>query len=487
MRILITNNTLDWRAGTELYVFDIARELQRRGHRAVAFSQRQGAVAASLRDSGIAVVDDPRKMGAPPDVIHGHHHLETLIALTSFPGVPAINFCHGWEPWQEAPLRFPRVLRYVAVDQPCWEKLVLENGIPAGKVERLLNFVDTARFPCRSPLLAAPRRALAFGNYFLPGPAFEMMRRVCLDLGIQLDAAGLSSGSPHSAPERLLAGYDLVFAKARSALEAMAVGAAVILCGPQGLGPMVSPDNWRELRSLNFGFRGLNLPYTAEEFANQIRRYDPEAASGVRDLVRREATLTEAADRLCGLYEDVVREGKSVPPNLPAENAAVAPYLLCWAPKYKQWEHAAGREDLVRGLDHARREAAEARSESARRMAELESARQNLEQARAESAAKEAARDAAEVQLAQLRRRYEENLEQARQTSAAREHELNERMESLIAQRDHWRSSHDAISRSATWRLVRVVLQSWPVRVLAAPLLERLGRLLRRDLPDRHG
>ena len=34
--------------------------------------------------------------------------------------------------------------------------------------------------------------------------------------------------------------YDLVFAKARCALEAMAVGAAVVLCDTHGLGPMVT-------------------------------------------------------------------------------------------------------------------------------------------------------------------------------------------------------------------------------------------------------
>ena len=459
MRILLTNNTLDFRAGSELYVLDIARELQKRGHQPVAFSQQQGTVAASLRESGIPVVDDPRKIVVAPDVIHGHHHIETLIALTSLPGVPAISFCHGWAPWQEAPLQFPRVLRYVAVDQPCWEKLVLENGIPSGKVELLFNFVDTACFQGRSALPTIPRRALAFGNYFSPGPTLEPLQKACGDLGIQLDVVGISCGYSHPAPEQLLTGYDLVFAKARSALEAMAVGAAVVLCGPQGLGPLVAPDNWKNLRGVNFGFRSLNLPLTAEQVTSQIRLYDAEAATEVRDRVRSEATLTDAVDRLCGLYEEVVREGETIPPDLAAESTAVAEYMLRWAPRYKQWEFAGDQEDLIRQRTHAEKAATEARSELSQRSAEL----------------------------AEVRSRHASEVEQASQKSDVKESELIGRIESLTAERDHWRSSHDAISQSATWRLAQSGLQSGLVRAVATPLVERLGAFLRRTLPDRHG
>lgn len=503
MRILLTNNTLDRRAGTELYVRDVARELQKRGHQPVAFSQRHGDVAASLRGCGIPVVDDPSKMGAPPDVIHGQHHIETLIALTSFPGVPAVSFCHGWMPWQEEPLRFPRVLRYVAVDQPCWEKLVLENGIPAAKVQLLFNFVDMERFRRRSALPKTPRRALAFGNYFSPGPAFETLRNACLRSGIQLDAAGMSCGNPHPAPERLLPGYDLVFAKARSALEAMAVGAAVILCGSEGLGPLVSPENWSELRRLNFGFRTLNLAYTEDEISSQIRRYDAEAAIEVRRLARSEATLTVAVDRLCGLYEEAVREGTTITPHLAAENAAVAQYLLRWAPQYKQWELASDREDLIAHVRRAESETAETRSELARTLEDLDSARDMLKEARDESSAAHAASRTAEAALIEaraelaaahtaiaaevfeLRSRHEAEVSQARQQSDAMGHALNERIASLIAERDDWRGRHDEILRSATWRLSNLVLQSRAVRAVAMPLVERAGRFLRRSLPDR--
>jgi hypothetical protein len=42
------------------------------------------------------------------------------------------------------------------------------------------------------------------------------------------------TGSINAKPEEILGGYDLVFAKARSAIEAMAVGTAVVICDRVG-------------------------------------------------------------------------------------------------------------------------------------------------------------------------------------------------------------------------------------------------------------
>ena len=113
MRVLITNNTLTQRAGTELYVRDLALALRSRGHEPVAFSTLLGEVAEELSQSGVRVIDDLSLLAEKPDIIHGHHHVETMMALLHFLDVPAIYFCHGFLPWEEAPLHFPRVMRYV--------------------------------------------------------------------------------------------------------------------------------------------------------------------------------------------------------------------------------------------------------------------------------------------------------------------------------------------------------------------------------------
>jgi hypothetical protein len=48
MRVLITNNTLASRAGSELYVRDVALGLLNRGHKPIAYSTELGAAPREL-------------------------------------------------------------------------------------------------------------------------------------------------------------------------------------------------------------------------------------------------------------------------------------------------------------------------------------------------------------------------------------------------------------------------------------------------------
>src|SRR6476469_7388656 len=109
MRVLLTNWRLETRAGTEMYVFDVARWLRDNGHVPVVYAARQGPVFDAIRRESIAVVDDPRQIAEPPDVIHGQMHLSTMSAIARFPSVPVVGFCHGWLPWEEIVVRHPSI------------------------------------------------------------------------------------------------------------------------------------------------------------------------------------------------------------------------------------------------------------------------------------------------------------------------------------------------------------------------------------------
>ena len=157
MRVLITNNTLDSRAGSEVYVRDLALALLRRGHNPVAYSTRLGMVANELREATIPVIDDLRLLTAVPDIIHGQHHLDAMTAMLHFPDTPAVYFCHGWLPWEEMAPHFPTIQRYVAVDDLCQERLQCVHGIPGERIRMIRNFVDLRRFALRGDLPAIPR------------------------------------------------------------------------------------------------------------------------------------------------------------------------------------------------------------------------------------------------------------------------------------------------------------------------------------------
>jgi Glycosyltransferase Family 4 len=308
LSILLTNNTLSARAGSELYLRDVAIALLGRGHRPIAFSPVLGPVAEDLRKTTVPVIDDIARLGDAPDVIHGQHHIETLIAALAFPQVPIVHFCHGWSPWEETPLKHPSIRRYVAVDDVCFDRLVREEGIPSSRVERLLNFVDLERFRPRPRLPPRPRRGLILSNQATGDGYCRMIAAACSRMGVALDVVGLARGNASANPETLLPAYDIVFAKARAALEALAVGCAVVLSDGSGCGPLVTLANFDRVRGHNFGVRELSRPHDVEWYAAQIAAVTPEAAAAVRDRVRAEAGLDAAIDRLIAIYETAIGE-----------------------------------------------------------------------------------------------------------------------------------------------------------------------------------
>lgn len=338
MRILLTNNTLDKRQGSELYARDLAIALLRRGHFPVAYSPKLGEVAEDMRQATIPVVDDLGALGAAPDVIHGQHHLETMTAVLRFPETPAIYVCHGWMPWEEMPPVFPSLGRYVAVDDLCRERILTTPGIPEDRVEVIYNFVDLERFGPRPALPPRPESALIYTNHGAPGdPCIEAIRSACQRFGVgRVDVVGLASGNPTAAPETILGAYDLVFAKARAALEAMATGCAVIVSDSGRLGGYVSMDNVTELRRLNFGIRAMQkATVTEESVLRELARYDAADAARVSELIRTQADMRPAVDRWVAIYDRVLVESQAAQASPATRLAAASDYVRLLSPQLK--------------------------------------------------------------------------------------------------------------------------------------------------------
>lgn len=308
LRILITNHFLRARTGSELYVCELATSLLRRGHTPIVYSPQLGPTARELRKATVPIVDSLDAIGTPPDLIHGQHHVETMSALLRFPNTPAVFFCHGWLPWEETPPKHPRILRYVAVDDTCLDRLVSESGIPEERVSVILNSVDLEQFQPRAPLPDKPARALVFSNGAKESTHLGAVREACQRRGLALDVIGADAGNVSARPQDVLGQYDIVFAKARCALEAMAVGSAVVLCDITGVGPMVNTGELDRLRRLNFGVRALRGRHDAAALEKEIARYDPSDAAEVSQRIRATAGRDAAIDQIVGLYEEVIDE-----------------------------------------------------------------------------------------------------------------------------------------------------------------------------------
>jgi glycosyltransferase involved in cell wall biosynthesis len=330
LNILLTNRVLAGRSGTEVVVRDLSFGLKQRGHTPLVYSPVLGSMAAEIRAHGVAVYDNLRDIAPTPDVIHGHHHPQTLAGLLRFPKTPAVFVCHDAVSWHDAPLIFPRVLRYVAVDHRCKRRFEGTPRVRPESVRVILNAVDLSRFTPRPSLPPRPLRAAIFSNYASRRTQLPAIAKACDSLGISLEVIGRASGTETLRPEQVLPRYDLVFAKARCALEAMAVGCAVVVCDFGGLGCMVSRETFAGLRQLNFGGGTLTRPLDAELIAAEIRKYDAAEAGVISERVRREADLSGAADEWIELYGEVLGEYANASDQHAEEMTALADYVAEW-------------------------------------------------------------------------------------------------------------------------------------------------------------
>jgi glycosyltransferase involved in cell wall biosynthesis len=305
--VLFTAIGLTRGTGSETYTRDLATALLRLGWRPVVYTLVAGRLAEDLRRRTIPVIDDLEMLSEAPDLIHGHQSLETLTALVRYPAVPALFVVHGGGSWNAIPPVLDRVRAYVAVDENCRDRAICEYGVPAARTRVLPNAVDLQRFRPRPPLPPKPAHALVFSNGAREDNILYAIRQACAARGIEVDVAGAAEGRFVEEPERLLPHYDLVFAKARCALEALAVGNAVVLCDYCGLGPMVTSAAVEDLRRLNLGVRTLHHDVTAEAVGREIDRYDAADAAATAAIVRRVADLDALALQFIDLYDEICR------------------------------------------------------------------------------------------------------------------------------------------------------------------------------------
>lgn len=304
-RVLIATYGATSRSGSDLYTRDLALELLRHGWQPVVYATCLGAAAEELRQATIPVTNDINDIAVAPDIIHGHHHLETLAALARFPGVPALFVCHDGLAWHSSPPRSPRIGAYIAVDRNCRDRMMMEYGIAEATVRVLTNAVDLERFLRRAPLPPHPHRAAVFSNRASDRTFAAPIRKACSQRGIELDVIGTTAGTPTDHPEEILLQYDLVFGKARCALEAAAIGAAVVVCDSDGLAGMVTTSDLDAMRELNFGKRLLQRPITEVTIGAEIDRYDAVDAARVTAAIRDTAGIGLLAEQFIELYDEL--------------------------------------------------------------------------------------------------------------------------------------------------------------------------------------
>ena len=311
LHVLLTNVWMRGRGGSESVTRDLAKGLMTRGHSPIVYTPLIGEPGLELRAAGVPVIDDLRLLKEPPDVIHGHHSVPTVEAIVRFPRTPAINVCHAWTLGIEAPVSLPQVRFHVGVDEACMERIAHAPGIDPARVKLIPNGVELTRIAPRSrPLPEQPQKAAVFGK---ATALFPLLLEICIDKGIELQAIGAPLGRSTADPEAILAEVDLVFASARSALEAICAGCAVIVCDQRGMAGLASRENHCELRRKNYGLRSLTRAATAANLRSEIERYDAAASEALSALARVDADFSKLLDRYLELYRLSIEDMQARP------------------------------------------------------------------------------------------------------------------------------------------------------------------------------
>jgi hypothetical protein len=309
MKVLLTNIWLDEYAGTEVYVRDLSLALHKREQHVEVYSPRLGKVASEIRQAGIHICDRIEDLQEVPDIIHGHQFLPTMDVMARFRNSPAIYFVHDKTYPGDTPPQLPRVMRYVAVDAICREK-ILNHGVAKQKISTILNWVDTERFYEKTALAARPSRALVFSNNAQPNNYYQIIAEACQKMNIQIDAVGRGFGNSISNPQDTLVNYDIVFAKGKAAIEALASGAALIVCDFRGLGAMVLPENYDFFRKNNFGMNSMTHPIEVDRLCQEIEKFDAQKISLVTSRIRGDADFNTYVDNLLQIYQKAISSYK---------------------------------------------------------------------------------------------------------------------------------------------------------------------------------
>ena len=85
MRIIIFHGRLTLPTGGEVNTRDWSLGLKARGHRVVVFTVYPGPLAEQIRNSGIAVVDNPSSISDAPDIMFGAGINDVATLVARFP------------------------------------------------------------------------------------------------------------------------------------------------------------------------------------------------------------------------------------------------------------------------------------------------------------------------------------------------------------------------------------------------------------------
>lgn len=311
MNILITNRELDRYSGSTLYVKELALSLKKRGEVVQVYTFIIGKIGKELMKEGIFVTNNLKKITFYPDIIHAHHNITTIDVVSYFRNSPVVLWIHDRLNKMDHPFLHKNILKYVAVDYNCKERYEKDSNFDPSDSEVIYNWVNLERFKLKKHINKKPKKALVFSNYAKDNNHLTAIKSACEKSQISIDVIGIGSGNIKYDPENHLANYDIIFAKAKAAMESITTGAGVIVCDFTGLAGFVTSNNVAHYRKYNFGMKLMKFDITPANIINEIRKYDASDIKNVSKIIRADIDIHLVIDQLLDLYKNCIEDYKN--------------------------------------------------------------------------------------------------------------------------------------------------------------------------------
>lgn len=364
VRFVLGNRHMLAAGGTEVHLLVLGEHLQRLGHEVVVYAPELGPFADHARRRGVAVTDRARELPEACDVVFSQDGIVVYDLAERFPDAfHAFRICGDVHDFQLPP-QVAGIVDLLVVLSDRYERIARTSAVDA-PVLRLRVPIDIDRLVPLGPLREAPRRAVLLGNYLERDAA---VIRAWGAAGVEVVRVGGSVQDYDVAAA--VADADIVVAKSRAALDAMACGRAVYVFDVFGGDGWVTPESYPVLEADNLAGQATGRVLDAAALARDLGEYRPQMGPVNRDLVLQHHS---ARDHVTALLAAIGDRTPAARPDVPLrELARLTAMQWSWELTAREFrtmhwplrEHAAQSEQRA-GEAHRAAEATAARAAAA--------------------------------------------------------------------------------------------------------------------------
>jgi hypothetical protein len=391
VRLVLGNRLLNFAGGTETHLVTVGVELLRLGHEVTVYSPELGPFTDHAQERGLDVVDELRELPADCDVVFAQDGIVVYDLAERYPrAVTVFRVCGDVYDFQTPP-QVEGVVDLVLVLSDRYARFAEACSVKAPLL-RLRLPIDVQRLVPLGTIREHPRRAVILGNY---PDRVQVVREVWERCGVEVEQVGGVGQQRYDLAEAL-ASADIVVAKSRAALDAMACGRAVYVYDMFGGDGWVTPEAYPALEADHFAGQATDRVIGPAELERDLADYHPSMGTANRDLVLQHHRARDHVIELLAAVGEVAAPAER--PSLPLrELGRLTALQWSWEQLARQWQHghAAMHERLVDAEQRAllaEQAAAEARAGAERELAAALSRASEVDPLRAELDAIQASR-----------------------------------------------------------------------------------------------